>query len=44
MFWANLRELFKASNMSKDIDEYWIEIYKEFNALMPEESITKVVD
>jgi hypothetical protein len=42
-FWANLRELFGATDLSEDLDQYIIEWYKEFNAPIPEELITKVI-
>lgn len=44
LFWASLRQLFKAGEMSEAIDEYLIDIYRDFNAPFPEELITKVVN
>jgi hypothetical protein len=31
-FWINLRELFKSTDLSENLDEYMIEWYQEFNA------------
>jgi hypothetical protein len=44
LFWSSLRELFKANDFDQDIDVHLIEIYREFNAPLPEELITKVLD
>lgn len=44
LFWASLPELFNTSEMREDIDEYLIELYQEFNAPLPQDLISKVVN
>jgi hypothetical protein len=36
-FWANLRDLFGAPDLKEDLNDYLIDLYREYNAPLPKE-------
>jgi len=43
-FWSSLRELFGATPLSDDVDEYLIDLYREYNAPLPEDLVRNITN
>jgi len=43
-FWSSLRQLFGATPLSEDVDEYVIDWYREYNAPLPEELVRNIIN
>lgn len=43
-FWSSLRQLFKSTPLSEDVDEYLIDWYREYNAPLPEHLLRNIIN